>query len=462
MVPPAPRPLRRAALTAAVAAVGLVAAAGPAGAHSVEGGALPAPPWLLSYIGIAVMVLTALALRASWASPRLRRLEATDGAPLDVPPLHPAQGVGLLLLVAAFVAAIVGPDSAAANIAPVGVLAVWWVGLPLVCVVAGDVMRTINPFQPVAAGLGADRRAIAPADRPAWADWTGAAFLASFSWFFLAYHRPGSPRALAVFLGVYVVAALLGALRWGRGWLATGEGFGALSAAVARIAIRRPRHPAPPGLAALMVVWIGGTAFDGFASTPFWADVLGTSRGWTRTLVNTVGLVWLTAIVAGLYLVVVRWAERQAAPAPAAGTGAAVDDGETDADGPGTSVAWPRLGGVLAVALVPLATGWFLAHDLTLLLAEGQNFLALLSDPLGRGWDLFGTINNTIDYTLFQAAWVGWLQLAALLAGHIGAVVLAHDLALRHLRRRAAVTVTWVMASVTAASLTAAALLVLA
>jgi hypothetical protein len=457
MVPPPRRRARRGASGAAVALVALVAWADPAAAHSVEGGALPAPPWLLSYVGIAVVAITAFALRTSWPTPRLRRLDDPPTEPAaEEPRLGPGNGLGLVLLAAVLVAAVVGPDSAAANIAPVAVLVVWWVGLPLLCLLAGDVMRAINPFQPVAAALGRDRLADRAAPPPV-AAWSGAAFLFAFSWFFLAYHRPGSPRALAVFLAVYVVVALVGAWRWGRTWLATGEGFGALSAAVARIALRRPRHPAPPGVAALMVVWIGGTAFDGFANTPFWADILGSSQGWTRTLVNTVGLVWLTAIVAALYLVVVRVAERLAARRAAAEA-----DVEAETAAPGAPPpAWPQLGGVLGVALVPLATGWFLAHDLTLLLAEGQNFLALISDPLGRGWDLFGTIGNTIDYTLFQATWVGWLQLGGIVVGHLASLVVLHDLVLRRLRRRDAVTVTWTMAAVTAASLTAAALLVL-
>ncbi|MEQ1788398.1 MAG: hypothetical protein ABL966_15205, partial [Acidimicrobiales bacterium] len=328
-------------------------------------------------------------------------------------------------------------DSNAATIAPVAVLVVWFVGLPIVCLLVGDVMRWISPFPAVVWALARGNDAD-PSDRVAPA-WTASAFLGAFAWFFLAYHQPGSPRALAVFLVGYVVAAAAGGLWWGRGWLATGEGFSALSATVARIGLRRPRSAAPAGTAALMIVWLGGTVFDAFASTPFWVDILGTSRGWTRTLLNSVGLVWLTAIVAGLFLVIVRLAERSRA----------------ESDDPA------RLTMPLGAALIPLATGWFIGHDLTLLLFEGQNFYALLSDPLGRGWDLFGTFDHTIDYRVLQSAWVRVVQLTVLVAGHVGAVILLHDIALRLLRRRDAMRLTWTMAVVTSASITAAALLVL-
>jgi hypothetical protein len=114
----------------------------------------------------------------------------------------------------------------------------------------------------------------------------------------------------------------------------------------------------------------------------------------------------------------------------------------------------------LGVALVPLATGWFIGHDLTLLLSEGQNFYALLSDPLGEGWDLFGTFNHTIDYRLITGRWVGWTQLVLLAAGHVATVVVFHVTALGLLRRRSAMRATWTMATVAAGSIVASALLV--
>jgi hypothetical protein len=436
------RALRTVALGAGallVALLALVIAAPPAAAHDVGGGALPAPPWLLGYIGAVAVAATAVALRATWPSPRLSGFAPVESAPRPpsdrVPGVRPGHIVGVALVALVLVAAIVGPDSGAANVAPVAVLVVWWVGLPIVCLVAGDVMRTINPFVGVVAVL--DRRA---SDRRASAapSWTGAAFLAAFGWYFVAYHRPGSPRSLAVFLVGYVLAALVGGLRWGRAWMATGEGFGALSAAVAQVSPWRRRSAPPPGLVPLMVVWLGSTTFDAFASTPFWVDLLGTSQGWGRTMLNTVGLVWLTAIVAGVYLVALRLAE----PRP-----------ETE---PAVPLVAP-----LGVALVPLTLAWFLAHDLTLLLFEGQNFLALLSDPIGKGWNLFGTITNAIDYGIVQATWVRWAQVALLGVGHVAAVVLAHDVALHLVRRRVAMRATWAMAAAAAGSIVAAALMVL-
>ncbi|MGV3760318.1 MAG: hypothetical protein ACO1PW_12395, partial [Actinomycetota bacterium] len=115
----------------------------------------------------------------------------------------------------------------------------------------------------------------------------------------------------------------------------------------------------------------------------------------------------------------------------------------------------------LGVGLVPVALAWFVGHDLTLLLFEGQNFIALLSDPIGRGWDLAGTISQTVDYGLAKAAWVPWVQVTAVLGGHLAGVVVSHDAALHVRRRPVAARVTASLSVAMAASVAAAALLVL-
>jgi len=404
-------------------------------AHTGGTGVLPVPGWLLAYIGAAVMLGTAAALRATWPSPRRPSVEPVEPAPIRV---HVGHVIGLLAYAATVAVAIAGPDTSAANLAPWLVAVVWWVGLPIGALLLGDLVRHLNPFVPVVAVLDRGR---AQPDRPV-PRWTPAVFLAAWSWYLLAYFRPGSPRALAVFMIGYALAAVAGGLVWGRRWLGTGEAFGAISASAARIGVRGWRSTPPViGTAALMVVWIGSTAFDGLAggNVSFWSDVLGSSVGWTRTLLNTVGLVWITAIVAGGFLVVVRVAER----------------GQREEDG------GRRLFGSLGVGLVPLAVGWFLGHDLTLLLGEGQNAYALASDPLGRGWDLFGTYDHTIDYSIVTEPWVAWLQVAFITVGHVATIVLLHELAMERLSPRAAMRTTWAAATLASLSIAAALMLVL-
>ena len=432
-------------------------------AHNVSAGSLPAPSWLLGYIGAFAVLATAVALRGAWTRARLTAVgpdafdeEAAWTDDVGIGRTRPwtqriGQVLGLVVFGATVFAAIDGPDTAAANIVPVAVFVVWWVGLPVVCLAAGDVMRAVNPFAPVVQWVERMRPNLPSREHLAPA-WTAAIFLWVFEWYFVAYHRPGSPRATAVLLGVYALAALGGGIGWGSSWLRRGEGFGGLSTGVAGLV--RPRPGSATGaLLPIAIVLVSTTAFDAVSGTDWWVDVAGSTTGWARTGVSTVGLVWLTAAVTAVAMGAIR----------IVAAGEAAEGVEDDAGDAGDQEAAARraVTRLFGVALLPVALAWFLAHDLTLLLFEGQNFIALLSDPLGRGWDLFGTINHTIDYEVVTAGWVRWVQLGALLLGHGFAVVLAHDGAIGLLGRRRGMRVTWVAAGTAAVSIVAASLLVL-
>ena len=91
-----------------------------------------------------------------------------------------------------------------------------------------------------------------------------------------------------------------------------------------------------------------------------------------------------------------------------------------------------------AHTLVPIALAYAVAHYFTLVLFEGQLLLSTLSDPFGRGWDLFGTAGRDIQYWLsVEAVW--YVQLVVILAGHVAGVVLAHDRALVEFSEKTAV-----------------------
>jgi hypothetical protein len=45
--------------------------------------------------------------------------------------------------------------------------------------------------------------------------------------------------------------------------------------------------------------------------------------------------------------------------------------------------------------LLPIALGYLVAHYLTYLLIDGQRILIAISDPLQKGWNLFGTAFHT-------------------------------------------------------------------
>ena len=87
--------------------------------------------------------------------------------------------------------------------------------------------------------------------------------------------------------------------------------------------------------------------------------------------------------------------------------------------------------GAFVLTLVPIALAYHLAHYLSYLLLAGQFILPQVSDPLGLGWDLFGTANWAIDIGIVSIKAVWWIAVVAVVVGHVYAVYLAHVMALR-------------------------------
>jgi hypothetical protein len=89
-----------------------------------------------------------------------------------------------------------------------------------------------------------------------------------------------------------------------------------------------------------------------------------------------------------------------------------------------------EVGHALLLTLVPIAAAYVVAHYFSLLVYNGQDIWRLASDPLGDGSDLFGGANARIDYSIVSATGIWYIQVAALVTGHVLGLVLGHDRAL--------------------------------
>ena len=77
-----------------------------------------------------------------------------------------------------------------------------------------------------------------------------------------------------------------------------------------------------------------------------------------------------------------------------------------------------------------IAAGYMVAHYFSLLAYNGQDLWRLASDPLGTGSNFFGSAENNINYGVVSATGIWYVQVGALVVGHVAALVLAHDRAL--------------------------------
>ena len=165
-----------------------------------------------------------------------------------------------------------------------------------------------------------------------------------------------------------------------------------------------------------MLVVLGSTSFDGLTRTEWWTDLSDRTEGAANTLVGSLGLVWAVAAVFVVYFGAMKVTARL-----------------TDDDA-------GELARVFAHSLVPIAFAYSVAHYFSLLVLEGQGIIALASDPFGAGWDLFGTSDWAVNFSLLSPTAIAWVQAGAIVVGHVVAVVVAHDRALARFPSRQAVT----------------------
>jgi hypothetical protein len=409
------------------AAAWVAATASPAAAHGLGGRLdLPVPIWLFVYGAAIAVIVSFVALAVLWKEPRLE--EGGWGRPLPgalqrilTSPVveRIVRAISLALFLVVFVAAAAGADATGQNLAPVFVFIWFWVGLAFIHALFGNWWATLSPWDTIARFLGIGDRPRRPYPL-SWGKWPAAVLIFGFVWLELVYPFAASPRTLAVGMGVYTAITLAG--MWvfgGEAWNRNGEAFavyfGLLSLLApvtrrkdGRVTLRSvlgglPSLRPQPGLVAFVMVLIGSTTFDGFSGTTIW-------DGWTAslatvpaTLAGTAGLLGVIAIVAAAYTLAMTAASAVA------------------------GIPWHPLSVRFVHSLVPIAFAYVAAHYFSFLFLEGQAGIALLSDPFGTGWDLFGTADNAINFALLSAVAVWYVQVAAIVMGHVAGVVLAHD-----------------------------------
>ncbi len=395
-------------------------------AHGVGArGDLPLPlPFFVWALGLA-LVLSFVGLVMLWPQPRLRQLAV--GRPLAavgkaLPAVALALGLGLYLL--SLTAGWIGRNVVIENILPVTLYVTVWVGGVLAAGLVGDVWAALNPFKSIAtvADRRSDPKANRDAEGPDWGLWPATVGLIIFLFYELSHPSGAEPRTLAVILSTHLVGVVLAAAVWGRHWVMENEPFTVLFRTVGamgpifhdseRLRLRPPLSglavmSVRSGTAALLLTAIGGTSFDGFSESSIGRDIFADLTGWTFAAAEFVGLLLSIGVVAALYGYGVWWTARV-----------------TDLDR-------GQAARTFAPSLVPILFGYTVAHYFQLFVDNIQVFVFRLADPFGWGWNIAGLADNVIwqidpDVT-------AWIQVAAMLIGHVGAVVVAHDIAVERL-----------------------------
>lgn len=356
----------------------------------------------------------------------------------------PASLLSFVVLAVLVAAGFFGSRDPLSNPLPLVVWTLLWVGLTLVQGMFGNLWAWINPWygpwRAVSALFGrCDRQA--PFSLPLWLGvWPAVLLFFCFAWFELIYPAPDDPARLAVAVGLYWLVSFGSMLAFGYvEWSRRGEFLSVFFGMVSRFGVVE-KQPSPSGRGlirlclpgakladtpslplsgtAFLLLALSSVSFDGLSKTFFWLGANGINpleypgRS-ALTGINGFGLVLMFAALSTAFLLCVFAGERLAASRHRLSVAA----------------------GVMVWSIVPIALAYHFSHYLTALLVNGQYALVALSDPFSLGWNLFGTAHMQVGAGVTmgsRAAWVIWnCQAAAIIGGHVLAVMVAHRLAHR-------------------------------
>jgi len=354
--------------------------------------------------------------------------------------------VALFLYLLVIVAGLLGEQRAFKNIAPVMVWAIAWVGFAYVAALLGNLWALVNPLDTLfrwAEKLYAlARRGGGLSIGLRYPDgvgvWPAVVLFLGFVWMELVWEGSDAPAGLATAILIYSALTWFAMLLFGREeWLRRGELFSVVYGYLSRFApmeVRsvaagrewnlRPyavgllsRVPLAPSEIVLVVLILSAVSFDGFLETPAWAAIAD-AFGSEQAMLKTAGL------IAGLLLFLAAYLATCLAIARLGGA---------DRRHSGR-----RIAGLFVLTLVPIAIAYHVAHYLSFFLTASQYLVPLASDPLGRGWDLFGGSRHFIRPAVIDSRAVWYVSMAAIIGGHVVAVLLAHVVALREFATRRA------------------------
>ena len=450
----------------------------PALAHGLgESYDLPVPFWLYLFAAAAAVLISfvqvGLFVGEVDATHRYPRLDLLRVGPLRALITARPLLTGLRLLSVALFALVIlsglfGRQTPTGNFAPTFVWIIWWVGFSFFVAFVGNVWPLVNPWKVLfewadalsrrlGAGKGMEPRRSYP---DLLGVWPAVALYAAFVWVELVFQGTAVPSNVALLVLLYSGVTWAGMTLFGKEtWLRSGEAFSVFFGLLGRFAptevrvtdpalcedcgsncrsveggcvdcyecfaraapgdrelnlrlpsigLARP-GPVPLGGVFFVVLVLAGVAYDGLQGTAPWAEV---AR--MPFVTETSGLVLLPLIFLGAYLGFVKLSQVL---------------------GEGAGGLRP-FAAAYVYSLVPIAVVYQVAHYSTYLLLQGQEIIALASDPFGWGWDLFGTADYRVNPDVIGAGTVWYFQVALIVVGHVIAVYLAHLVALRLLGSR--------------------------
>ncbi len=320
--------------------------------------------------------------------------------------------LALLLFTLTIAAALFGTANPLMNLAPSLVWVTWWVGMSLLIAACGNVWPWLDPWRTLWDGLA--KLGLKPLNRTwpvAWGMYPAVFCLLAWSWLEVVFPIAVAPRDLGILALVWTNISLAGMWIFSpEVWRTRADFVAIYFGLIAKIGLQARSSKAcasaiseTRGYIGFILAMLSTVLFDGLHGHPAWLfledSVLGVLPSGLADLPyfsGTFGLVAVWLIFIASYKLTTRRYAKDFAP-----------------------------------SLIPIAVAYLVAHNFSNLVVQGQNVIFLLSDPLGRGWNLFGTADFKPSSDIITAKFTWYLAVSSIVLGHVAAVVISHRAALR-------------------------------
>ena len=365
-------------------------------------GDLPIPFDMVLNAAVLTIVLTFVFLKVSWKESILTSKETL----FSTKQTTSGKLFGLLILALLVVPGLINNEAATVSITPLILWVFWWIGVPVLGLLFGDLYAKFNPLSILVNREGEAKNVYL------------AAFLfVCLTWFELVWSKPGNPRHIAiVFLILFLTVSAL--QKYYKKTIIEVDPLLLLHHLYSKM---RVTNKSPvfktllnnlanlaqlKGMEYFILLMIGTVTYDGLRETTFWFNIFG-SRTY-ETIFSTIAFLSMNLIVIVFYRFACYFAIKVSR-----------EDIELN-----------EISLKFGHTMLPIAFAYHVTHYLGLLLFESQTVLYRLNDPFGFGWNLFNIQNATVDYFLEPV--VLWtIMVIVTLAGHMISVELAHDLAVK-------------------------------
>ena len=350
--------------------------------------------------------------------------------------------ISLIFLITLIIFGYIGSRDPLANPLSLFIWSVWFMVMPVIQIIFGNVWAFLNPWY----GFGRlffKNKILFKLDQNYSLVFSSVGFLL-FSLFMLVDIAPDDPDRLANIVTIYLLINFIFMKIFGVDWLKNGECFTSFYRLLSKLSwiwIKEGKiyvgffgsqlkdiNTFPPMSVLFLSIILATLSFDGLNETFLWFKIINVNplEFYGRSSVvleNSSGLIFFAILLFLIFSITIFLGHKFI----------------------NEKVTFKNIIGINSIALLPIALAYHIAHYLTSFLVNIQYSYKVASDPLNNGMDLLnlGDFNVTTSFfnTIETVKLIWFIQAAAIVIGHVIAVLLAHSICEGYLKTKSSILI---------------------